>query len=247
MPAPRLVLVHGTRLSHTQWAPYAGEFPDYDVVMPDLPGHGTAVGQRFSSHAALEVIGAAVEGGEPGTLVVLVGHSLGGYMAMAYAAQSPRRLAGLVLMGASAVPLGLGAAAYRGFARLLDRVGHDRMARVSDRVIARLTSPEVLTALLEGGASYEATADAWETVMAECRPEMLREVACPVLLVNGQFDQLGIHARRFAGACHDARVVVVPRATHLLPLTHPSLVAGILREFVDEVATAGHAGPPPRT
>jgi pimeloyl-ACP methyl ester carboxylesterase len=127
VPTARLVLVHGTRVSHTQWAPYDGAFPDLEVVTPDLPGHGSRTGDPFSTAAAVEVIADAVEDGSPGLPVVLVGHSLGGYMAMAYAAQHPSRLAGLVLVGSAAVPTGPGAAAYRALGVLLERLGEDRM------------------------------------------------------------------------------------------------------------------------
>jgi len=68
-------------------------------------------------------------------------------------------------------------------------------------------------------------------------------VSCPVLLVSGQLDQLGVHARRFAAQCRSARVVVVPRATHLLPLTHPRVVATLLRDFVAEVTAAADSEP----
>jgi pimeloyl-ACP methyl ester carboxylesterase len=183
-------------------------------------------------------VGEAVESGDPAAPVVLAGHSLGGYMAMAYAAQHPLRLAGLVLIGASAVPRGPGAAAYRAFASLLPRVGPERVARLSDAVLGRMAGRAALETVMSGGASYAATADAWAAVMADCHPRLLREVACPVLLVNGQFDQLGVHARRYAAQCRRARVVVVPRASHLLPITHPGVVAELLRDFAVESARA---------
>lgn len=247
MTTARLVLVHGTRVSHTQWSAYAGLLPGLEVVTPDLPGHGNRTGEHFSTGAAVEVIRAAVEAGDPAVPVVLAGHSLGGYMSMAYAAEHPERLAGLVLIGASGVPTGLGAAAYRGFAGLIARVGDERVGRAANRVMSRLMDPETLEATLSGGDSYEATADAWAAVMGDCRPEMLREVACPVLIVNGRFDQLGLHARRFAANCRDGRVVTVPRATHLLPITHPGVVARLLLEFVDAATGAGDSGHRPPT
>ncbi|HET8982690.1 MAG TPA: alpha/beta fold hydrolase, partial [Pedococcus sp.] len=115
MTRTRLVLVHGTRVSRTQWdLPAYGDLgADFDVVCPDLPGHGQRAGEPFTADAAVAAIAAAVEAGDRAAPVVLVGHSLGGYMAMAYAARHPTRLSGLVLIGASAVPQGLGAAAYR--------------------------------------------------------------------------------------------------------------------------------------
>jgi hypothetical protein len=38
-------------------------------------------------------------------------------------------------------------------------------------------------------------------------------------------------------------VVVVPRATHLLPLTHPRVVATLLRDFTAEVAATADSEP----
>lgn len=244
MTRRRLVLVHGTRVSRTQWdlPAYRDLGADFDVVCPDLPGHGQRAGERFTTDAAVAAIAAAVEAGDAAAPVALVGHSLGGYMSMAYAARHPSRLSGLVLIGASAVPQGLGAAAYRAFASLLPRLGHERVARLSNRVLARLAGQETLAVVLAGGASYDATADAWACVMQDCRPDLLREVACPVLLLNGQFDQLGVHARRFAAHCRDAHVVVVPRASHLLPITHPALVGGLIRDFASEAVGRADSG-----
>jgi pimeloyl-ACP methyl ester carboxylesterase len=247
MPTARLILVHGTRVSHTQWDRYLDRFPGLEIVTPDLPGHGSRADEEFTTQAAVATISEAVEGGGRTGPVVLVGHSLGGYMAMAYAAQRPDRLSGLVLIGSSAVPEGAGAAVYRAFARLIERVGDERMGRISNRVLARLADEATAAAVLAGGASYTATAAAWAAVMADCRPSMLAHVGCPVLLVNGQFDQLGVHARRYRAACRDARVVTVPRATHLLPITHADVVAALLRDFVAEVLPGADSGPAAQT
>lgn len=231
----RLVLVHGTRLSHTQWAPYDGLFPGVEVVTPDLPGHGARTGERFTTEAAVEAIADAVDGGDEPLPTVLAGHSLGGYMAMAYAAQHPERLAGLVTIGAAAVPAGPGAAAYRLLGRALERSGDERAGAFANRVIARLTSEQTLALVTAGGTTYAATRDAWAAVMAGGRPELLARVRCPVLVVGGQLDQLAIQSRRYAAAAPRGRRVIVPRATHFLPLTHVDVVARILRDFVDEV------------
>jgi pimeloyl-ACP methyl ester carboxylesterase len=244
MTRTRLVLVHGTRVSRAQWdlPAYRRLLAGLDVVAPDLPGHGQRVGERFTTQGAVATIGEAVDSADRGAPVVVAGHSLGGYMSMVYAAEHPDRLAGLVLIGASAVPQGLGAAAYRGFASLLDRVGPERMARLSNRVLGRMAGREVLETVLAGGASYDATADAWAAVMRDCHPEQLRSVCAPVLFVNGQFDQLGVHARRFAALCREPRIVVVPRASHLLPLTHPETVAVLLRDVAEEAGRSAAPG-----
>lgn len=235
----RIVLVHGTRLSRTQWAGYVERLPGFEVATPDLPGHGDALGLAFSAETAVARIAEAVEGGTPGLPVVLAGHSLGGYMAQLYATANPGRLSGLVLIGSSAVPEGLGAGVYRGLGAMIDRVGHDRWGRGADALIRRVAGPEALASAMAGGASYEATQDAWATVMGECRPAGLREVTCPVVLLGGRLDQLHVHARRYAACCRDGRVVTVPRATHLLPLTHPQVVARSIADLVEEVTGRG--------
>ena len=135
MAAPvRLVLLHGSQLSGAQWARYGALLgPDVELVVPDLPAHGSRRGEEFTWERALEVVTEAVEGGDAGAPVVLAGHSLGGYLAMAWASEHPQRLAGLALLGASAVPAGPGAALYRAIAKVEGRLGVDRMSRALDR------------------------------------------------------------------------------------------------------------------
>ena len=83
----RLVLVHGSRLSHTQWAPQVALLEEeFDLVLPDLPGHGSRAAEPFTLDRAVGAIAETVDGparvGRDGR-VILVGHSLGGYAAMA--------------------------------------------------------------------------------------------------------------------------------------------------------------------
>lgn len=235
----RLVLVHGSRLGHTQWAPQVPLLEDdFELVLPDLPGHGSRVGERFTLERAIGAIAEAIDGPSRGSSrgpVVLVGHSLGGYAAMAYAGTFPKRLDGLVLIGSAAVPVGLGAAVYRGIATLTERAGPDRMTRVNDRVLRRLYSPELIDAVIADGYFFDPTAAAWAEVMARCRPAMLRRVRCPVLVTGGQFDQLAVQARLFARAAPRGRVQLVPRAGHLVGFDQPAALAELLRSFARSV------------
>lgn len=221
-----------------QWEPYRRLLPGVEVVAVDLPGHGHRLGERFTTDAAVAVIAEAVEQGSAGRRVVLAGHSLGGYMASVYAARRPGHLAGLVLVGASADPASSLAGVYRGFARLLPRVGPERMARAANRVMRWLGARGPMAAALPGGEAYAALPDAWQAVMDECGPQLLAQVGCPVLIVNGGLDQMRVHERRYAAAAREARIVTVPHATHLLPLTHPEQLSALLLQ-----ATAAGPGP----
>jgi pimeloyl-ACP methyl ester carboxylesterase len=235
-PRARIVLVHGTRVSHVQWEVHRRWLePTYEVALPDLPGHGSLAEVPFTMTAAVAAVAAAVEGGQGRLPVVLVGHSLGGYVAMEYAAQHPTRLAGLVLIGSTAVPSGPGAAAYRLLGKVTDRAGRDRVTRVNDRVLSRMVPPAVFAAIAADGYWFDGVSDAWSAVMTGGRPELLTGVRCPILIVRGQYDQLGVHAHRYAAAASDARVRTVRGASHLLPLTRPEQTCGIIATFAAEV------------
>lgn len=228
---PRLVLVHGTRMSAAQWELYGPLLPDVELVAIELPGHGARVGETFTADGALATVAEAVAGAR-GRPVVLAGHSLGGYLATLYAAARPAALGALVLLGASGDPTSRLAVVYRGFARALPHVGEARMARIANAVVRRLGATEAVAQALPDGASYAALPAAWALVMESCGPDLLRQVTCPVVLANGQWDQMRLSVRRYAAACADPRVVMIPRATHLAPLTHPEQVAAVLRKAV---------------
>lgn len=247
MRRTRLVLVHGSRLSAAQWSPQTTRLAadvtlaDWlDVVVPDLPGHGARSAEPFTLDRAVGAVAAAVEGAveaaSPVECVVLAGHSLGGYVAATYAATFPRRLDGLVLLGAAARPRGPGAAAYRGVAALTERAGPERMTRVNDRVLGRLYAPDLVEPVVAGGYWFGPTREAWREVMARCGPHQLREVTGPVLVAGGVYDQLMLDARRYARAAPRGRVVRIPGAGHFAGFDRPDAVTALLVEFVRGVA-----------
>ncbi|GAA2037051.1 alpha/beta hydrolase [Terrabacter terrae] len=231
-----LVLVHGSRLASSQWAPQVALLQgQVDLSLVDLPGHGVRAGEDFTLDGCVQAIDESVRGVLPSTPVVLVGHSLGGYAAMAYAAAHPDALDGLVLAGASATPTGPGAAVYRGVAALTDRIGPERMTRLNDRILRRLYPAERIEPVIAGGYFFAPTAAAWREVMTHCRPSMLERLSCPVLLLNGQFDQLRVGVRDYLRACPTAREEVIRRASHLSNLDQPKAFADALLRFTREV------------
>ncbi|WP_029210731.1 alpha/beta fold hydrolase [Arsenicicoccus bolidensis] len=237
-PTPTLVLLHGTRMNAGFWRDYPALLPGVRVVTPDLPGHGSRGAEDFTWEGALATVEQALPADGP---VVLAGHSLGGYVAMSYAAAQPHRLAGLGLVGATGVPAGAGAAVYRGFARLVPVVGSARMAHVANGVMRRLAGGRDISQVTDDGQGYAAMPAAWSAVMAQCGPHLLGGLDIPVLLLNGGLDQMRLGVRAYAAACPAAQVVTVPRATHFLPLTHPEACATHLRGLLDR-ATQTYRG-----
>jgi pimeloyl-ACP methyl ester carboxylesterase len=95
---PRIVLVHGAWHGAWCWDRVAGPLRDlgYDVVVPDLPGHGTRADERIES--LRDYVGAVVDVIIPGT--VLVGHSMGGLVVTAVADAVPELLSHVVYVAA---------------------------------------------------------------------------------------------------------------------------------------------------
>lgn len=222
---PKLVLVHGSMSSAEQWMDYPALLPEFEVVAIDLPGHGEKVGVPFTTESALDAIAEAVAGAGP---VVVVGHSLGAYLAGLFAGTRAHRLRGLVLIGATGNPRGRLAWVYRGFAWLTRRVDHSVLARLRGGV-ARLLG--VRPELLPADPDYATLPDVWESVMRDCPPGVLRSVGCPVLFINGQFDQMRADERRYRTRVEGSALDIIPRASHFAPLTHAPEVAEAIRRF----------------
>jgi pimeloyl-ACP methyl ester carboxylesterase len=93
----RVVLLHGmASLSATWWRTGPGlAARGWQVVAPDLPGHGTAA--RLSGPLDLDTLVEGVAGRLPTTIDLLVGHSLGAIVALALAGRRPATAGALVL------------------------------------------------------------------------------------------------------------------------------------------------------
>src|SRR3989442_7840735 len=96
----RVVFIHATRQSRSMWRPQQVGLGDrFRVVTVDLPGHGTMADYAFRLPRAVGQVARIIDDAAAGRAVV-VGISLGGYVAMELAALHPARVAGLMICGA---------------------------------------------------------------------------------------------------------------------------------------------------
>lgn len=225
MPGTPIVLVHGIRLSSACWVQLRSLLAPREVYAVDLPGHGTRRGERFTIERAAEVVAEAMT--DAGRPVVLVGHSLGGYAAIAAAARYPQLVARLVVAGSTLVPGAPLRGAFSGASALLSRLP-DGGEQVSARALRRMVPGQVADAVIDAGVATEAVPD----VMAAAADfDPLGELASytgPVQLVNGAHDHFRLQERRFLDACQHGTLSVVPGAGHYLPLTHAARFAALL-------------------
>ncbi|MCF8330835.1 MAG: alpha/beta fold hydrolase [Bacteroidales bacterium] len=97
---PALVLLHGFMESSEMWHPFLPSLvKDFSVVMIDLPGHGKSynLGSIHSMEAMAETV-KSVLNKESISKCTMTGHSMGGYVGLAFAKKYPTNLNGLVLL-----------------------------------------------------------------------------------------------------------------------------------------------------
>ena len=235
MPAA-VILVHGLRTSATLWRHQVEELTvaGIPVIAIDLPGHGTRMSERFTLAGALEAIGDAVTEatGATGVAPYLVGFSLGGYLSIEWVATHPGSVSGLLAASCGTVP---GRVILGGW-RLLALGIHtfpDRGRSLNDFVVRLFVPSPGAEDVIAGGVALEVMDDVLRELIALRPVQALRSIDVPVLFVNGRFDHIRWHARRYLVATPNGRVITVAGSTHMVSVVRP-------REFT-EALLAGYA------
>lgn len=100
-----LVLIHGYPLDHTIWSQVASLLEkDFDLIMPDLRGFGES-GSSPASYQLADLAAdlAALLDHLKIKMAAIAGHSMGGYVTLAFARSYPQRVHGLGLVSSQAL------------------------------------------------------------------------------------------------------------------------------------------------
>jgi len=254
---PPVVLIHGMINSSRHWAAVAEQLAgSHTVIAPDLIGHGDSATPRgdysIGAHAAAIRDLLAALGVREATIV---GHSLGGGVAMQFFWQFPDQVERLVLissggLGPSVSPL-LRVAALPGASPALAIAARPRVVRAiaalanglerrgSDKAVyldavARALRP------LQGEGSRRAFLQTLRGVI-DARGQRVSAVdrlyllgAVPSLIVWGERDRtIPIeHGRAAHEAIPHSRFETLPRAAHFPHLEDPDGLASVLLDFL---------------
>ncbi|MBD0711927.1 MULTISPECIES: alpha/beta fold hydrolase [unclassified Streptomyces] len=252
--APVLVLGPSLGTTFHMWDRQIPELTqDWRVVRFDLPGHGGAPALPFSSVAelgdrllaTLDALGVQRFG--------YAGCSLGGAVGLDLALRAPHRVASLALVATS--PRFGTADEFRQRGVVVRANGLEPMARTAPEQwftplfagaqpaivdwavqMVRTTDPACYVAACEALAVFDVRA-------------ALDRIGVPVLVLVGSEDQVTgpAEARTLVAGIADARLAVVPAASHLAPVEQPAAVTDLLVEHFAGTApdTSGPLTLPP--
>ena len=226
-----LVFIHGFPLSRGAWSKQVAAFEEnYRVIAPDLRGFGesgASSGAVFMSRYAEDIRALLVHLGTGP--VILVGHSMGGYVALAFAKAFPDLLRGLVLVGTKAggdAPEV--AAARRATAEKVRKEGIDSVVEtMAPKMLATSNTDAGMASSVRGfmqPASQEGVIGAL-LGMAE-RPDAgdwIGTIRVPTLVVAGADDILILpsESEALVKAIPDAHLTLIPHAGHLVAFEQP--------------------------
>ncbi len=264
---PAILLLHGMACDHTTWDPVIRKLARrHTVIAPDLLGHGrsdkpradySVGGYANGMRDLLTVLGI--------DRVTVVGHSLGGGVAMQFAYQFPERTERVALiapggLGREVTPI-IRAVTLPGFHTAMGLVtlpgirhlvsgSLRRLTRVDHPVVRDLGEIADIVDHLRDPGSRRALAHVVRACV-DVRGQIITMVdrayltqEMPLCLIWGQDDHVipAAHAERIRSAAPGVRITVTPDCGHFPHKDNPELVVATLQHFIRTTRPATHHG-----
>jgi len=237
-----LVLVHGFPFDRRVWSKQVDAFQgSCRVIAPDLRGFGEseAVAGPTPMSSFAEDLHTLLQQLDTGP-IILAGHSMGGYVALAYAKAHPESLQGLVLVGTKAGPDAPQAALAR--RALAEQVRSEGSSVVAEAMAARMLSDRNEDATMAATVRDFMEAASPEGLigallgMAE-RPDAgpwLGKIRVRTLVITGTDDRLipPVEAEALLMAIPGAQLRLIPKAGHLVAFEQAEAFNDALRTWM---------------
>lgn len=235
-----IVLVHGAAWTRNMWVQQIEALSDeFRVIAVDLPGHGALREQPFQLATACQIVMESLKQETSGRALI-VGLSLGGYVAMACAHDHPQDIAGLVLSGCCID--------YRGLLGFLSRLdsslvttlfSEHRLTRMQEKALRGQFPENIVELQLKAGFFWKAMPQTYRELAAHDFHALLRTFTGPVLIVNGENDRQ--NRKGEAGllrAAQDGQIEIIAQANHLCNLDQPEAFTQQVRTFAKRLKAA---------
>lgn len=225
-----LVLVPGFMLDHQMWASLEPEMADFRPIIHADLGRDDSI--RTMAQRLIR---------EAPSRFVLIGFSLGGYVAREVARLAPDNVSALVLVATSsradtpeqahrkAAAAALATEPFKGLSlgSLRASVHPDRST--DDELIGRLQAM--------GSRLGLATFRRQSNLDRRGDSDRLSEIECPTLIVAGQDDKLrGLDEARelHAGISHST-LEIIPHTGHMIPMEQPVALANVIKSWLGNI------------
>jgi pimeloyl-ACP methyl ester carboxylesterase len=246
---PAIILIHGAGLNGASWDPVRRHLdPRFNVITPDLPGHGSRIGEPFTLAGAVATVAAAAKQAGPVPLLV-GGDSLGGYTSAAAASALPsHQLKGLVLSGCTAnlsgfgvlLPFRLKGAMIRLMSMLMSPARIDKA--LAKQFAAFGLSPEDTRAIMAAGANPGIFPQAVAALKDVDFRSKVATIEQPVLFVNGGLDKIFVRQEAaFIAVARAPQQHRFAQSEHGVSLLRSREFAGLVNDFARPLLGLGAA------
>jgi 3-oxoadipate enol-lactonase len=223
-PSTPVVFLHAFPLSPAMWQSQVAALTRRTVLTPSFPGFGGRPpgGSSLDDFADAVISDMDAAGIER---AVVVGLSMGGYVAFRLHARIPERVAALVLADTKAAADDEAARAKR--THQAERARREGVGWLADALVPALLGkttlagrPEVQELVRGMISSADAEGVARALLAMRDRPDSthhLADIGVPVLAIAGDEDEVTpvAGARQISGGVPDGQMVVIPKAGHL--------------------------------
>lgn len=231
-----VVLLHGVGGTHLSWPPELRRLGRYRTFSIDLPGHG-----KSGSHGEQDITTYAQRVSEWMHSIklpraVIIGHSMGGGIALEIAHKYPNRVIGLGLISTGArltVNPGLleNSANPSAYPTVVDNIiswsfSQNASPRIVEIIRKRFLEERqsVLSGDLQACNQFDITTH-------------LPAISIPTIVICGENDRMTPHrlSQLLTSKMQKASLSIIPEAGHMVILENPSAVRGALISFLDSI------------
>jgi len=233
--SPAVIFLHGGVINRHMWGPVIAHLNgEYRCIAVDIPGHGDCQKQDFKLESSVATILETMESLSV-ERAVLVGLSLGGYVAQAMAAKHPDQAEGLLLSGATVRYTGWDGLSTRLFGYVFPLFAKPAMKTFAAKMAEDL-GQELADQILEGGLSARGGAQALRRLPGADYAAAIAGFQGPIVLANGERDSGNRDGEAyFLSQFPRAESIVIQDAGHACALQQPEAYAAVVRHILSEI------------
>jgi 3-oxoadipate enol-lactonase len=233
-----LVLIHGYPLDHTIWYDMVSSLEDkFELILPDLRGFGlsgVAESQYTIADMASDITGLLDHFGIEKAHIA--GHSMGGYVALAFARKYPQRVLGLGLVSTQA--RADTSERKQGRYAAAEEILQNGVQPVAESMTPKLTSVEGVQAFVRSLIVSQRPAGLAGALKAMAERDdstsALPGFEFPVAIVHGEADELipVERAQEIKAAIPHATLMKLPSVGHMPMMENPQATATTLKKLL---------------